>query len=228
LAAQACPILCFDTCIILDVLRDLTRDTVQAYEVQAAVEAVEAMEQGALIGLVAAQVLTEFADNHAAVENEARAKLADFRARLARMDATAAALGAVGAANIDHLNDHVERARRVINRLMKAAILVKPSNTVAARASQRSISARAPARIGQNNIKDCVITETYIEIAGKISHIAPATPILFVSSNIKDYSPDSVKRAELRADFAPLGMTYFPNLSAAMHSFRTWRDRGVI
>jgi hypothetical protein len=67
-AAAGVPILCFDTCSILDIVRDPTRDTARDHEARAALQLVEAMEQGRLIGLVAAQVRLEFDANLPAVE----------------------------------------------------------------------------------------------------------------------------------------------------------------
>ena len=50
-AAADVPILCFDTCSILDIVRDPTRDTARDHEARAALQLVEAMEQRRLIGL---------------------------------------------------------------------------------------------------------------------------------------------------------------------------------
>jgi hypothetical protein len=96
------------------------------------------------------------------------------------------------------------------------------------RANQRSISARTPAVKGQSNIKDCIVTETYLGLASKIALLNPTAPLLFVSSNTTDYAPNAAARAQLKADFDPVGLVYYPNLSAAMHAVRTWRTSGAL
>ncbi|MDR5776848.1 MULTISPECIES: hypothetical protein [unclassified Caballeronia] len=57
------PVLCADTCSILDVMRDPTRDTFTAPDSEAALGMIHAMERGSLLSLVAQQVRTEL-DEH--------------------------------------------------------------------------------------------------------------------------------------------------------------------
>lgn len=55
------PVLLIDTCSILDVMRDPTRETLRIHERQAGLDLLAAAEGGALAGVVAHQVTLEFA-----------------------------------------------------------------------------------------------------------------------------------------------------------------------
>jgi hypothetical protein len=118
-AAANVPILCFDTCSIVDIVRDPTRDTARDHEARAALQLVEAMEQRRLIGLVAAQVRLEFNANLPAVEAAATAALEKLAQQLSRMDSFVGIFGANGTTNVAHFNGHVVRARAVVDRLMR-------------------------------------------------------------------------------------------------------------
>ena len=92
-AAANVPILCLDTCSILDIVRDPTRDTARDHEAHAALQLVEAMEQRRLIHLVAAQVRLEFNANLQAVEAAATDALAKLAQQLSRMDSFVGVFG---------------------------------------------------------------------------------------------------------------------------------------
>ena len=68
-------------------------------------------------------------------------------------------------------------------------------------------------------MKDCVILETYLEHIRKLRHDGITSPVVFVSSNIKDYAGTggAVVRDDIRFEFDDLGLEYAPNLSAAKH-----------
>lgn len=76
LVALGSPVLCVDTCTILDVIRDVTRETVNLADVQAGLLLLHAAEtQTKLVILMAEQVSAELSDNLSDVEQEAERKL---------------------------------------------------------------------------------------------------------------------------------------------------------
>jgi hypothetical protein len=215
-AAADVPILCFDTCSILDIVRDPTRDTARDHEARAALQLVEAMEQRRLIGLVAAQVRLEFDANLSAVEAAAIAALAKLVQQLSRMDAFIGMFGAPGTTNVAHFNGHVARARAVVDRLMRSSKALRQPAAISARAATRLNLGNPPAGRGQN-AKDCIVIETYLEAARRLRKANAAAPIVFVSSNTNDYADfrGAALKAGLVPDFAAVNMLYAPNLSAA-------------
>lgn len=219
-AALGAPVLCIDTCTVLDIMRDPTRDTVRAHERKAALDLLLALETGtALVSLVAEQVHFEFHEHANAVEAEAVRALQKLRDQLARIDGVAAAFGGVGRADLSHLDDHMARSRGVVDRWMAASHMAPASVDISHRAFVRVNQARTPARKGQHSIKDCVVIETYLDVIGELRAAGLGSTIVFTSSNTRDYAGESGQalKPDLAIDFAKVGMEYAPNLAAAKH-----------
>jgi len=221
LTALGAPILCFDTCTVLDIMRDPTRETVRDHEQRAALDLLAAMETGTkLIGLVADQVRLEFNNNANAVEDEAARALKKLGAQLARMDAVAAVFGGGGRTDLQHFDGHVIRSRAIVNRWMAAAKSAPQAPEIAARAFQRVIQVRTPARQGKDSIKDCVVIESYLDIVSALRAAGLTSTVVFVSSNTRDYAGETGRalKPDMAAEFAKIGMQYVPNLAAAKYS----------
>jgi hypothetical protein len=220
LVASGAPVLCFDTCTILDIMRDPTRENVRAHEQQAALDLLTAMEAATnLVGLIAEQVRFEFDANAKAVEEEAARALKKLRDDLVRVDAVAAVFGAIGQVDLDHLDDHVARSRVVVDRWMAAVKLVPQGAEIASRALLRVNQVRTPARKGRDSMKDCVVVETYLDVIAAARAAGLASKVVFVSSNTKDYAGEigTALKPDLAQEFANIGMEYAPNLAAARH-----------
>lgn len=220
IAASQLPVLCFDTCTALDLMRDPTRDSVKAHERKAALELLGAAEGSPrLVLLMAEQVDSEFSEHADGVEGETRTALQNLVLRMQRLDAVAAVYGAMGAANLDHLNDHAVEARKIADRWVNAAALVPQGTDIASKAIKRVLEARTPAKKGKDSTKDCLVIETYLDIAAQLRAAGLSTPIVYVSSNVKDYAEEtgSRLRADLASEFALLNMEFAPNIGAAKH-----------
>ena len=214
------PVLCVDTCTILDLMRDPTRESVRAHERRAALDLLTAMEGGlTLIGLMADQVEFEFRENAIPVEEEARQALRNLKSRLGRLDDVAAVYGAVGNSDIAHLDDHVSQARSIVDRWIGVSIRFRPDADVASRAVRRVNQARTPAKKGRDSIKDCVIIETYLDFASQLRAAGLDSPIVFTSSNTRDYATEGgvSLKTDLSSDFAHLNIQFAPNLAAARY-----------
>ena len=68
-------------------------------------------------------------------------------------------------------------------------------------------------------MKDCVIVECYLEVTGQLRRAGLSAPVVFVSSNTRDYhAPGSSHLApDIAGDFGALQMEYAPNFGAAKH-----------
>jgi hypothetical protein len=220
IAALRAPILCFDTCAVLDLLRDPTRAAVKAHERQAALDLLTIIEDSErLVALMAEQVDREFKDNVKSVEDEANQALQGFTAQVRRIDQVAAVYGASGLTSLDHLDDLVVRARRVADRWVEVAILARQGLDIPARAFRRMTEVRTPARRGKDSMKDCVVVETYLDFATRLRSAGLSEPIVFISSNTRDYAGDTGTKlnADLAHEFADLNLEYAPNFAAAKH-----------
>jgi hypothetical protein len=94
---------------------------------------------------------------------------------------------------------------------------VSQTTDIASRAFNRVSRAITPARRGKDSMKDCVVIETYLDIIATLRSAGLRTPIVFASSNTKDYAQENSSRlkSDLAAEFTALNIEYAPNLSAA-------------
>jgi hypothetical protein len=219
LVGQGLPVLCVDTCTVLDVVRDITRETVTTGDVNAGFALLSMAEEGSdLIVLMAEQVTLEIASNVASVEQEAQAALQKFLAQAQRIHDVAIAFGAQGNLQVRHLDGHVGRAQPVLDRWKQVAQVV-PHND-ASRAFRRVNEPRTPARRGKESMKDCVIVEAYIEAAGQLRAAGMTAPIVFASSNTKEYFAPNTRhlQGDIAQDLGAVGIEFAPNFGAAKHN----------
>lgn len=219
--ARGAPVLLVDTCVLLDLIRDVTRKDVQAHNLIAAAALLTAAENGNdLTVIVADQVRTELADNQHGVEEEARSGLTKFREQVKRINQVAAQFGTTTAIDTTHLADHVARTVAVLQRWTQVAIAAPAGPDVERRAMRRVVQALAPSRKGKESAKDCLVVESNLEVAGELRAAGFIGRIVFASSNTDEYHDGGTKtlHAQLQADFGVHAIDYAPNFGAAKHS----------
>jgi hypothetical protein len=221
LVGLGAPILCVDTCTILDVIRDITRESIKLHDVKASLALLASAETHRdLVVLVAEQVMAEVAVHLAEVEQEANAKLTRFQAQAQRIHDIATEFGASGALKTQHLHGHVVRARAAFDRWVAVARPAPGNDGITARAFTRVNAPRTPARKGKDSMKDCVVVETYLEAAQELRTAGLTGPIVFASSNTNEYfvSGGSHLPPDIAADFMAVRMDYAPTFGAAKHN----------
>jgi hypothetical protein len=218
IAAAGRPVLLIDTCSILDIMRDPTRETLRPHERQAGLDLLVAAENRTLSGVVAHQVTLEFAEHDQSVQDEADRALKKLRGQIDRVNQLSAILGAPAPLNLTHLDDQVARTRKIVGRWLKQLIPYKPDSTVLEKAIARMNGNVAPARRSKDSTKDCIVFETYLKCAEVLRTEGLTAPIVFLSSNTTEYLTDSkVLRVEIANDFAPLKIDYALNMAFAKH-----------
>lgn len=219
IASAGVPVLCIDTCSILDIMRDPTRETAKPHDRQAAIDLVAAAESGRLICLMAEQVAIEFSDHDQPVQDEAERNLKKVREQVERINNLSAVFGAPGIVDFTHLDDHVGRARAVVGRWLANLGKVMPSPLAPAKAFARVNAGVAPARRGKESSKDCLVYETYLEAVSALRGAGATTSIVFLSSNTNEYLTESkILKPEIAAEFGAINLSYAPNMSAAKYS----------
>lgn len=219
-AVLGTPVLLSDTCFLLDIVRDPTRDIIRPEDRVAAAALAECISRAdKLTGFVAEQVHTELTEHRTAVEEEAAKAIHVLSAKLKRMDQILAAYGGSGISIVDHLKEHGDRAHDILDRWLAASKTATQAPDIAGRAITRMNQGHTPARKGNASAKDCVIIETYLDLARRLREDGHITPIVFASSNTKDYCdiPGAHLKADLAAEFAGLKMEFAPNFGAAKH-----------
>lgn len=218
IAAAGTPILLIDTCSLLDVMRDPTRETLRLHEHQAGLDLLAAVETGALVGIVAHQVTLEFAEHDQPVQGEADRALKKLRGQIDRVNRLSAILGASGPVDLTHLDDHVARTRTIVGRWLRHLVPYKPDATILEKAIARMNGNVAPARRGKDSSKDCIIFETYLNFAAALRIEGLTAPIVFLSSNIREYLTDSnVIKYEIEKDLTLSSISYASNMAMAKH-----------
>jgi len=219
IAAAGVPVLCVDTCSILDIMRDPTRPKQRAHEHRSAIELVSAAEAKKLACLMAEQVELEFADHDQSVQDEAEKNLQKMQAQVERVNSLSAVYGVSAVVDLKHLNDYVARARGVVTRWIAQLDKVVPSAAVHVKAFGRMNAARAPARRGKDSSKDCLVYETYIDAITSLRGAGVRAPIVFLSSNTEEYlTGGSSLKPDIEAEFNALSIQYAPNMAAAKHA----------
>ncbi|GGZ32873.1 PIN domain-containing protein [Asticcacaulis endophyticus] len=219
IASAGVPVLCIDTCSILDIMRDPTRESAKPHDRRAAMDLVVAAESGGLLLLMAEQVAIEFADHDQKIQDEAKRNLKNIREQVERINELSAAFGAPGVVDLAHLDDHVARARAVVGRWLSSLETLVPSALAPAKAFARLNAGIAPARRGKDSSKDCLIYETYLEGVSALRLAGFTKPIVFLSSNTNEYLTDSrILKPEIATEFSTISIVYAANMSGAKHA----------
>ena len=211
------PVLCLDTCSVLDILRDPGRRDVAVQEQAASLSLLDIAELGSALEVrVADQVRHEYADRVAEVEEETTRGLSRFRRQIHKIDELVALHGAEGKVAIDHWDAHPERCRQAADRWMQIARSASPSSDVVGRAYARVMKASRPARRGGGEMKDCVVLETYLAYVREVRESSART-VVFVSSNTRDFANERGNDVadEIRDEFLELNLKYAPNMRMA-------------
>jgi len=211
-------VLCVDTCTVLDVMRDITREEVRPADARCGLELLQAAETGSkLIVLMLHQVQFELGSNLTEVEEDAKGKLAKFQRNAQRIHEVATVFGATGTMTTSHLNGHVARGLAVVQRWKAVSRFVPDNAGVTGRAFARVNACRTPATLGKQSMKDCVVAEGYIEAAGQLRAAGMVLPIVFASANTKDYRMPNTARLkqDIQEDFDDVGLSYASNFGAA-------------
>ena len=223
ICALNAPVLFLDTCMLLDVVRDVTRESVTSQNLSACLALLALVETRTdLVVCLATQVKSELNDNLSGVEDDSRAKLTKYVSEALRIDQAARLFGATGAMNTGHLFDHVARARKAMDRWLPVAHEASSEGDIPGRAWRRVSLGIAPAKKGKESMKDCVVIETYFEAADQLRKAGLSTPFVFASSNTKEYHEPNTSHLtpDLQSQFTLMGMEYAPNYGSAKHHLR--------
>ncbi len=211
-------ILYLDTCVLLDMFRDPTRERIGILEHESAKRLLESVRTSEVIEVcIAEQVEREFFQNLDAVKTEAKNNLESLIRRVKRLNRLIILYGSSGEVNLNHWERHVERCLDVAKQWMQEGDKVYESDNIYVRAAKRVIDIRTPVRKGKEEMTDCIILETYLEHLNVLRSSGRKARAVFVSSNTKDYTDKATRRvrSDIAEEFEALGLHYAPNMGAA-------------
>jgi len=209
------PVLCLDTCIILDLLR-FPEDCASGVRMHTAARRIlRAVKGQELVILIADQVSLELDNCLDQTEQKSIKDIEELRSAVNDLEAATAVYERQRTSNLDHLDQYVLQARKVIDGYRSLAIPAMSSEHVLRKAYTRMTQARTPAHKGKDAINDCVIIETYLEIAHLVRARGHQKSFVFATSDVNDYGQKP--NPDLRVEFNAVKVEFAPKLSAARH-----------
>lgn len=213
------PVFLPDTCILLDLMRSPRRENVDENAMLAGKTIRDGVvENEAIACIVAEQVRNELNDNRQTVRHDTNAGLGRLRDEIARIDKWAEALGQARQTQIGHYLACVPVAEAMMSDIVNAAINHTTTQDISLNAMGRVMAGRTPAQPGKDSTKDCVVVESYLDVATSLRNLGHTGDIVFASSNTKEFLSGTPKalNADIAAEFAALGIQY----SRALHETR--------
>ncbi len=222
MTAQA-SVLLLDTCSLLDLMRDPTRETLAAEQVEAAHRLLFKAESRPpkLWIPIASQVLSERNDNQLKVKQEAEKAIHTFDERVLHTQQIMAAHGLITSAIAPPLSacNFPTTASTMVDRYFSAGLPFQKPRNVADKALTRVAANKAPSKKGQQ-AKDCVVIESYLHIAKQLREQQFQYKIVFLTTNKQDYSDHASSgklHPDLIAEFRAVNMEYAVNFLMAEH-----------
>lgn len=210
------PVLCLDTCSIIDALRDPTKSGISVDELRSSMFLIHSVGHDAALEVrVAEQVQVEYENVVNKEEDMADRALAKLKSLVLNIDNLAKLFGNEPLVNLDHWSDLVAQCRSTADQWFRIAKLESTSDIVKNRAHDRWRRNIPPGRKGEG-YGDCLILETYLAYVRKLRQKSDRV-VVFVSSNTRDYASKNKfdVAVELREEFDSLDLKYAPNMRVA-------------
>lgn len=209
-AAVPRPALIVDTCALLDLVRAPVHLKVKPESVRAARDLLSLATASGTPTLeiyVCSRVLDEWADNVDPVTQAAIQALTTQLDQQRHLSETMAALqGAPTSPTQEQPERPIVAAKAFADQILAAARHVAVQQVDLRKAGARALAALRPASKGNSALADCVIFETALRIARK--RPPGSAPIVFLSSNTKDYYLGTALDPTCAAELAAAGMTF--------------------
>jgi hypothetical protein len=214
-----CPVLFLDTCELLHIIRAIKREECSRYPAEAVRLRAALQATPPTCRLVLSHLTRrEWEDNHPAALKESRDHLTTlYNYSAAYHDVREALAHPIPFARADYLNSGVAEALLDLSKgLLDAAIEIDREEGCLSRAMDRVLSKIPPSRKG-GEFKDCAILEHCLAVCRELRAGQFARKLIFCTSNVKDYcEAKPLLHPELAAEFAPINLTYKPNLVGAV------------
>jgi hypothetical protein len=221
IAAAPAPVICFDTCSLLDIIRDPVKRTEQtaarARQVLCLLNEAEATPTKLHV-VLAHQATVELGTHRVPKATEAIKALEGIDHLIARICAVTAELG--GVAPVFPLlatSDFGSISQGVLNRFVNCAHVLDEDQDIVNRAIIRARNNQPPG--GKANVKDPLVIETYFKLMQTLRSGGFGPPAAFISSNTHDYCGNGANLdVRLEPEFRAIGLEYVPTFGAAYGS----------
>lgn len=210
------PVILFDTCALLDIVRSVDRDNISPEIISAASTLTSSNDNW----LVSSEVVdTEWANNIEIVEAGTRNSVKNLhkRALLFKEALTHSTLTDKWMYPKSFTSYDLEKnLKSISNNLRKSLTLIESDATCIQRASNRVIQCIAPASKGKSEFKDCLIIEHYIELGNRLKASGFSNSIIFISSNKSDFGSPYDIREPIKTEFSKANIRYIGDIKSAI------------
>jgi hypothetical protein len=213
---EPAPVVCLDTCSLLDVLRTLIRtDAHILAAAQSANDAIVATPPG-LWTIVVGQVQVELQRNLPTVKLEAERHLSNIDSNMERIFEVIGMLPLSTHPTHTPLSSSlpVPYIERLIKSIESHSLCLDLDEECASKALKRTLNRNAPGEQG-GSIEDCFIIEHCLELASSLKARRFIHPVVFVSSNFDDYGRPGQMPGTLEAEFQAAGLQFAVHLAHA-------------
>jgi hypothetical protein len=200
-----------DTCAILDIIRAANRN--KSKDILAANEIIKSvtMNSRSCQIILSSVIYQEYKDHYQNVYNELDAYFKGLNESLHALVNLNNAFG--NKCDLTETNENLLRMNidDLVNSIFDNSICVQDEDRFHIAASHRVIQCTPPASKGRQELKDCLIVEEYLEVCKNIKMQNESLPLMFLSSNTKDYCVAETKeiRRELAKEFNSCGLGYY-------------------
>ena len=218
LLARPRPVICLDTCDLLDVIRDCVRGKARRLEHARRFRDKLSSPQGVAQLVVSYLVPIEWSQNKDTVVEEVAKKLRAMDASISEVHLAWRHEGhSLGEATPAYATNNLpERLAALANDLLTAAVRLDQDADCVGRALDRVHRKRRPSHEGK--VKDSIHLEHYLELCRRLEAKEYKEPRVFVSANKADFGDEAGRSVhpELEDDFLNAGLKYFTSLEAAL------------
>ncbi|MBT9097087.1 DUF4935 domain-containing protein [Methylovulum psychrotolerans] len=190
ISRSTAPLLFFDTCIFLDILRSPYRENISVRAISSALHLLKIAEQQPheLWLLASETVQYEWRTNIGNVRQELEKEIKKLEHGREKLVAAANVVLAIDHAHGHKIIDldlpgHLER---LSENLLNHCLLVKQENVHALKAMDRVVNSLPPSKQGKE-VKDCLIFEAFLDVAEQVRNLGYNGIICFVTANTNDY-----------------------------------------
>lgn len=203
------PVLLIDTCAILDIIRSPYRKKcLDCLESAIAVVRAVTSDQEVCTTVIGSIVSQEFSENIGIVENELDKSLSELHDRAKIFYKACDLVGLERKfSSIYNSSGVFAVLKQNAESLINNARVIDAEDKFLSLATIRVIQKKPPAQKG--TVKDSIITEEYLEIARQLSSRNFGYPMVFISSNIRDFfSGHNWLHPDLISEFSAVNLNY--------------------
>ncbi|MCY4096340.1 MAG: PIN domain-containing protein [Gammaproteobacteria bacterium] len=211
--------ICLDTCSILDLARDPARTNITPQEQASSLFLLSQAEQGNLLSVTSERVADEHSRNITQVQNETEAGVNAIlngtdQTDIAKLQHLSSIFGITSSDSEAIRSDYAAITSDMSKKWLIASNAIRESRQDSTRASSRVVNNLAPSHRAGDSYSDCVILECYLSFVEecRVGGLPQETRIVFVSSNVRDFTRFGVLHSDLALSFGSLGMSYAANM----------------